>query len=139
MSPFVLQALQSCVAGAVALARGQCDQTLFTYTMEQGDVAFIQPRCTRRSSITIPLQQAQLDSGIDIIHAQSTRDGDQVDDRYRRHSASLERRLALFEEGAGAFAHVVGGKHQAKLRGLVFQAFLDAAFAADVHAVEHAA
>ena len=112
MSPFVLQALQSCVASAVALARGQCDQTLFTYTMEQGDVAFIQPRSTRRSSITIPLQQAQLDSGIDIIHAQSTRDGDQVDDRYRRHSAALERRLALFQHGGDGFLLILGALDQ---------------------------
>ena len=41
--------------------------------------------------------------------------------------------------GAGAFAHVVRGKHQAELRGFVLQAFLDGAFAAHVHRIQRAA
>src|SRR5690606_12671551 len=54
----------------------------------------------------------------------------------RLDSAPAEFRLALVEEGGGAFAHVVGGKHQAELRRLVGEAFLDAALAAGVDAVD---
>src|SRR5690606_7320265 len=52
---------------------------------------------------------------------------------------SLEGGLAPLQERAGAFAHVVGGEHQPELRGLVSQAFLDAALAAVIDAVEHPA
>jgi hypothetical protein len=43
-------------------------------------------------------------------------------------SFALECGLAAFKEGRGAFAHVLRGEHEAELRGLVFEAFLDAAF-----------
>src|SRR5690606_9080469 len=51
-------------------------------------------------------------------------------------SAPLERRLALLEEGAGAFAHVLAGEDQAELGGLVLQPLPDRAFAAGQDAVE---
>src|SRR3546814_6350632 len=57
----------------------------------------------------------------------------------RNGSAAAEFRLAAFEERARAFAHVVGGEHQAELRGLVLHCFVQRAIGADVDAVDDAA
>ena len=54
-------------------------------------------------------------------------------------SFALEHRLAAFEEGRGPFTHVLRREHEPELRGLVLEAFFQAAFAADVDAVDHAA
>src|SRR3546814_3928368 len=54
----------------------------------------------------------------------------------RGGSAAAEFRLAAFEERARAFAHVVGGEHQAELRGFVLHRFVQGAVGADVDAVE---
>nr|KAJ9624696.1 hypothetical protein H2204_010738 [Knufia peltigerae] len=53
-------------------------------------------------------------------------------------SAVLESGRTALQEGAGAFAHVFGGEQQTELRTFVFQAGVQAAFAAHVHRVEQA-
>src|SRR3546814_11924885 len=54
----------------------------------------------------------------------------------RGGSAAAEFRLAAFEERARAFAHVVGGEHQAELRGLVLHRFVQGAVGAAVRSEE---
>lgn len=49
--------------------------------------------------------------------------------------ASAELRLALVQERAGAFAHVVGGERQCEALGLELQALVDAGFAALKHRI----
>src|SRR3546814_2928348 len=51
----------------------------------------------------------------------------------RNGSAAAEFRLAAFEERARAFAHVVGGEHQAELRGPVLHCFVQRAIGPAVY------
>src|SRR5699024_5071664 len=53
-------------------------------------------------------------------------------------SAPLERGCALFQEGRGALAHVLGGEGQREVAGFVGQPLVDAAFGAVQHGIENA-
>src|SRR5690606_13433905 len=59
--------------------------------------------------------------------------------RARLRSLAGELGLALFQERAGALAHVGRGKDQPELGALVFQGFADAALRAGVHAIQDSA
>jgi hypothetical protein len=134
----------ACIAFALALAQAQ-RAVAITFACGEARVrraarARRAWRGTRRAvGAGDVVEQAGVDGAIQVVDAQGVDDAMRgvavVAMRTRRRgrapSASGEGGLAALEERARAFAHVLRREHQAELCALVFEAFLDAAFAAD--------